>query len=361
MAVAAPTVIEAPTRSVAPYGLFSTFSFRESGDGRWQAGVVWEALACGPASGIGDPSCDPETPTVGLPKGDAEPADAGEASPFTVYFKEKCDPVGRVAVAQDRANTSLLLKEQMRVEQALWTGDLGNTPNLQTVESTVGDSSPAAVLAAITLGLRRDYGGLGTIHVGLIGAAVLEDADLLKRDGDRVRTIYGDAVSIGAGYLEVDGGPLLGAADAGNVWIIASPPVFGYRSEVFTSSERTGDLLDRGNNDFYGVAERTYLLGFDPCGVIAAQMSTGGSGGGSAEVLAAIDAQTATLQGDITDATAPLATSADVTNATAPLATSADVTAASTAIQANDDANTTTITTNDDSNTADIIAAIQAP
>lgn len=357
MAVAAPTVIEAPTRTGAPYGLFSTFSFRENGDGRWQAGVVWEALACGPASGIGDPSCDPETPTIGLPKGDAEPAGNGEASPFTVYFKEKCDPVGRVAVAQDRANTSLMLKEQMRVEQALWTGDLGNVPNLQTVESTVGDSSPAAVLAAITLGLRRDYGGLGTIHVGLVGAAVLEDADLLKRDGERVRTIYGDAVSIGAGYLEVEGGDLLGPADAGNVWIIASPPVFGYRSEVFTSSERTGDLLDRGNNDFYGVAERTYLLGFDPCGVIAAQMSTGGSGGGgSAEVLAAIDAQTATLQGDITDATAPLATSADVT-------------AASTAIQANDDGNTGTITgaittsqgvitANDDSNTADILAAI---
>ena len=46
--------------------------------------------------------------------------------------------------------------------------------------------------------------------------------------------------------------------------------MFGYRSEVFTPSATGGDLFDPRRNDLYAVAERTYLLGFDTCGVAAA-------------------------------------------------------------------------------------------
>jgi hypothetical protein len=50
--------------------------------------------------------------------------------------------------------------------------------------------------------------------------------------------------------------------------IFGTAPLFGYRSDVFTSSERRGDLLDRSNNNLYAIAERTYLVGFDPCPVL---------------------------------------------------------------------------------------------
>lgn len=262
-----------PASRVAPTGgLFSVLPFRTDASGHWGNGVTWESLSCAPASGIGDPSCDPEEETVGLPKADAVGAENGEASPFTIYFKEKCDPVGRASIAQDRVTSSLLVKEQFRAEQALWTGDLGNTPNFQTAES-VGDSTdPRYVLGSLTRVARRDY-GMGVLHVGTIGAAVLVDHDLIVQRGDAWFTVFGDQVVIGAGYPEVEGGPIIGAADPGNVYAVMTPPLFGYRSDVFTSSERSGDLLDRRTNDLYAVAERTYVLGFDPCGVALAQMT----------------------------------------------------------------------------------------
>jgi hypothetical protein len=52
--------------------------------------------------------------------------------------------------------------------------------------------------------------------------------------------------------------------------IKGTPPLFGYRGEVFTSSSRPGDLLDREFNWLHAIAERTYSLGFDPCPVIEA-------------------------------------------------------------------------------------------
>jgi hypothetical protein len=52
--------------------------------------------------------------------------------------------------------------------------------------------------------------------------------------------------------------------------IVGSPALFGYRSEVFNSSARPGDLLDRAQNNLYAVAERTYVIGFDPCPVVKA-------------------------------------------------------------------------------------------
>lgn len=271
-------VVEPAPRLAPAQGLFSVVPFRPEGNGHWGNGVTWESLSCAVASGIGDPNCeptDPQGPTeaVGLPKGDAAPADNGEASPFTVYFKEKCSPLGRAQQAQDRATQSLLTKEQYRVEQALWTGDLGNTPNFQVAPVGLPSSDPRYVLGMLTKGMRQEV-GMGVLHVGLVGAAVLLDHRLLVvSSSGAVTTVFGDQVVIGSGYPEFEGGPILGAAAAGNAWVVMTPPLLGYRSEVFTSSERVGDLLDRGKNDMYGVAERSYVLGFDPCGVAVAQMS----------------------------------------------------------------------------------------
>jgi hypothetical protein len=47
---------------------------------------------------------------------------------------------------------------------------------------------------------------------------------------------------------------------------------------VFAPTNRAGDLLDRRTNDLHGMAERTYLIGYEPCGVAFASMSLDGSG-----------------------------------------------------------------------------------
>jgi hypothetical protein len=42
---------------------------------------------------------------------------------------------------------------------------------------------------------------------------------------------------------------------------------------VFTSSQPGSPLLDVKNNDLYAIAERTYLIGFDPTGVGSVTLS----------------------------------------------------------------------------------------
>jgi hypothetical protein len=54
---------------------------------------------------------------------------------------------------------------------------------------------------------------------------------------------------------------------ADEAWLIASPALFGYRGPVLAAS-----ALDQGNNDHYAIAERQYVVGFDPCGVGAVRM-----------------------------------------------------------------------------------------
>src|SRR3546814_5926530 len=48
-------------------------------------------------------------------------------------------------------------------------------------------------------------------------------------------------------------------------WIVATPALMLYRSEIFTATNRPGDLLDRGQNNLFGIAERRYLVGWDEC------------------------------------------------------------------------------------------------
>lgn len=283
MAYGAPTVVDRPTRTQIPYGLFSVVDFRtDTSDGRWQMGIEWDALTCSPASGIGEPLCAPGLETTaasGLPKTASIDGGTGDAGAFTVYHLNECSPVGNTPEqAMADAQTALLLTEQTRVEQALWLGDLGNEPNFQQATVlTITPTDPAYVLGTVEREVRVRYGALGVIHVGLIGAATLIEHNLIERIGSRYFTFAGTPVVIGTGYAEVTGGPTLGAAVAGQVWIVGSSAILGYRSEVFAASNRMGDLLDRGVNTLSGIAERQYLLALE-CGTVAAQFDASSEG-----------------------------------------------------------------------------------
>jgi len=277
--IAPPAVVTGAARAPLPYGLFSVLSPREAGmtADRWENGVTFEALTCEPVMGIGQPQCDPEE-TVGLPKTlDAAGNEIGAASPFTVYGHFSCAPVGWTPeAAQGRASAHLLAREEARVEQALWTGDLGNTPNLVTDVTVLAGGAALPLgsgIAALENWLATSYGSLGVIHVTRAAALeLLRDGYIEARNG-RLETVLGTPVVAGAGY---DGsGPT--APGEGQAWAYATPALFGYRSEVFTSSSLAGDLLDRGVNTLYAVAERTYLLGFDPCGHAGVILEGGGA------------------------------------------------------------------------------------
>lgn len=279
MAYAPAALAVGAARLALPYGLFSVVSVAEASAERWQNGVEWEQDTCEPAGGYGLPDCDPATPTPGFPKAlDANGPGVGEATPFGVFGHFTCSPAGwNFDVAQARATDHLLQREEARVEHALWTGDLGNTPNFTTaVKLALGTGARQfSGLAELERRLASDYGSLGVIHMdrgtALAGFAV----HVLHHAGTRLETVLGTPVVAGAGYDGSD--PTTPGDDPvpGQPWVVGTPAIFGYRSDVFTSSNRPGDLLDRSTNDLYAIAERTYLLGWDQCwdgGAYAAQL-----------------------------------------------------------------------------------------
>lgn len=261
--IAPPTVVTGAPRIPLPFGLFSVLAPRVDAEARWENGVRWETLTCEPAGGRGAPECDPEVDVIGLPKElDANAGETGEASSFAVYGHYTCSPIGNTPdAAQAKADAHLIAREEARVEQALWTGDLGNTPNIVEAAADLGGfASSWASVAALEQHLAETYGSQGVLHMSRSTALLLfKDGSLVARNG-RLQTPLETPVVAGTGYPD----------DA----IAITPALFGYRSEIFASSNVPYDLLDRKQNNLYAIAERVYLLGFDPCGAAIATRTT---------------------------------------------------------------------------------------
>lgn len=212
--------------------------------------------------------------TVGLPKTlTSNHGDEGVATQFTVYGHHTCSLIGNsLAAAADLAAAHLMSREEQRVEQAFWTGDLDNVPALQAGAAvddvTVGAVDSIAVgLGQLEQYLATSYGNLGVIHMTRATALAAIAGDLVTSSGGRLFTVLGTPVAAGGGYPGT--GPAGQPAADGTAWMFATPAVFGYRSEVFAPSDENGVILDRLQNNLYAIAERSYLLGFDPCGVAA--------------------------------------------------------------------------------------------
>lgn len=259
--VAPPALVAAPARTPLPFGLGSVIAWR-TGD-RWESGVVWDALTCAPARGRGGPDCDPEAEIIGMPKPLSEfegPNFDGEATPFTVYGEFSCSPIGGGwGRAQEGADAHLVAREEARAEQALWYGDLGSVPNFVGAngfgapEELGAFTKAKRALAAVEQAIAENYGSQGVIH---LSRATAIEIDAFEVRGGRLFTTLGTPVVAGTGYPDGE--------------IVGSPALFGYRSDIIPSSNRAGDLLDRGSNDLYAIAERTYVIGMDPCAVVHA-------------------------------------------------------------------------------------------
>lgn len=260
--------VDGIARQSLPYGLFSVLTPRVSADEHWQAdGIEWEPLGCEPASGIGQP-CDDDV--IGIPKNLDSAGGAGgvaEATPFTVYGSYNCSPVGHpIQYAQDRATEHLLAREEARVEQALWTGDLGNTGFASgSVNAGSGAaSSLVRALAQLEQWLAVNYGSQGVIHLTREAALLAAEDRGLMVKGNSLVTRLGTPVVAGAGYPGT--GPTGAEPADGETYIYATPALAGYRSEVFPGTVPVEAGLDRATNDLHAIAERTYVIGYDPCG-----------------------------------------------------------------------------------------------
>jgi hypothetical protein len=257
-----PRTVEAQPRVGLPFGLFSVLTLRPDEDNRWANGIQWQAMSCGPVAAIEDPDCTTFGTGVGQFEKDFDSGSLvpGEAESFTVYGTDKCGTPGGRAFAdgEENATAKLLAREEAQAEAAVWK----RLAAAATDVNPSGALKPKHALAALERWLGAQYGSLGVIHTDR-GAATLLDTTV-NASGSRLLTKVGTPVVAGAGYPSTSPA---GVVTADVSWIMASPALFGYRGQVFTSS-----ALDMKKNDHYAVAERQYVVGFDPCGVAAVRM-----------------------------------------------------------------------------------------
>lgn len=266
MSITPPALVAGAPRTPLPYGLFSVVPFREGSSDRWESGVQFESIGCpGEPKGIGEWNCNPEEPpegepvvnAIGLPKTlDQGGYALGDAGTFMVYEDYKCSPIGNsLERAAEGARARLEAYEEMRVEQALSTGAFGQSPNFteNTVTALPAAASLKLAVATLEQTIATEYGSQGILHMSRTTATLALEKGLVEASNNRLRTKLGTPVVAGSGYAFTG--------------IFATPAMFGYRSEIISSSNRQGDLLDRNNNDLYGIAERNYLIAVDTCGM----------------------------------------------------------------------------------------------
>lgn len=252
-------IVEPPSREPRQHGLFSAVQWRDGGlDGessdRWEHGVVTQQADPLTVEGRGGPSCDPVT---GLPKTLNHGLGRSQADSFAVYQALQCTPVGDQGM-QAAAAAALQASEQHRVEQAFWTGDLGNTPNLSGANgypaptALAAATSPTEAVALLTEWAADHIAGRPVIHAGAATVLALIDGGPVKVRSGQLVTELGAPVVAGAGYPEGT--------------LVVTGQIAGYRGQVLTSSGRSGDLLDKGQNTMTWLAERMFLLLVDDLG-----------------------------------------------------------------------------------------------
>lgn len=268
MSITPPAVVVGAPRPPLPYGLFSVLAPREGTADRWEGGgILFESVGCPPTDAgiLGAYVCDPEEGDPhheGLPKSFEGHAEVSEWTQFHIYQSHVCSPIGNpIGRSEEIARERLALFEERLVEEQLWSTFTGLSADLTgSLSLTDAKADVLATFATLEQDSSDAYGTQGIFHLPRAAALFAIGQGALEVRQNRLFTVLGTPVVAGAGYP--------GATDAA-MNIYWTPQLVGYRSEIFTSSNRAGDLLDRGTNDLHGIAERSWVIGFDTsCGII---------------------------------------------------------------------------------------------
>ena len=293
------TLVAAPQFDPRNYGLLSVVQPRyDEPDPHWRNGVIWQDL-CGLGANTYDPFClATGTGTTPATKTDNIDWNTYAATPFTVFAKVDCSPVGYSQEEQrGRAIDALNRTEAYQVENAFWTGTAGGDadkvyprlaanstafessgqlplPQLQCAATPVTGSVILDVPEAIgrlEAAFAACYQGKGVIHLPMVVGESLFTKYVAEVSGTQLRTRLGNLIAVGGGYPGTgpDGTSLPNA-----VWAYMTPPIFAYRSapETFTFKEQ----FNRTNNTLETIVERTYVLGYSCCCLPAVPISVGG-------------------------------------------------------------------------------------
>lgn len=263
----APLYVDAPAIEPYGFGLFSVAQMPATeGDEHWRCGVEYEPYACDQAKGEGD-RCNSDQPDKAAD--DGVPLVSGD--PFTIYDGYLCRLPGRPSEQEirDRTVQALVLGEQRAVEEAFWTGDLGNNPHLADPSAVVLNAVPApaaadalnivAAVAALEGYLGEHYSGTGVLHAPRGVATLLSRDGVITRDRSVLRTVLGTGLAAGGGYAS-NTGPDGSEAPDGTAWIYATGAVVIRRSDVIINPDTLAAALNRQTNEVHILAERQYVI-----------------------------------------------------------------------------------------------------
>lgn len=292
------TLVPPPTFDPRNFGLLSVVQPRyDEPDEHWRNGVIWQDI-CGLGGSTYDPFCLPTgTATTPAEKSDNIDWNTYAATPLTVFAELDCSAVGFTQEEMRvRGATALTQTETYQLERAFWTGQASGdsniiyphlaanavvndttllpVPQLQCAATTVTGSvilDVAEGLGRLEAAFSALYQGKGVIHVPTALTESIFTQHIAQISGTQLRTGLGNLIAVGAGYPGTgpDGTSLPNA-----VWVYMTPPIFAYRSAQF--SYRFVQMFDRSANTYKMIVERTYVLGYSCCALVALPISLGG-------------------------------------------------------------------------------------
>jgi hypothetical protein len=281
--------VDAPSHAPSPYGLLSVAELRGEADPHWHNGITYTTRCpnLDPAAGTTYDECLAVTgvgsPPPSPPKADNTLLLHRGATPFTVYARFDCAPVG-LELARDAARQALEQAEGWQLERAVWTGQAAGTNNialphlahggaaivdaqnitLQSPVVTGGGPVPVAQGVGVLEELLGNcHNGQGVLHVPVRAAAALAKAHLLVARGGVLTTASnGNLVAVGNGYPGTS--PSGAAAAAGQAWLYATGPMVVYRGPPRVLNFGP-EVFDRAENTMHLLAERTALAAWGCC------------------------------------------------------------------------------------------------
>lgn len=257
--------VDPPAITPYEFGLFSVAQRpAPERDDHWRCGVQYEPFACDKAKGEGD-RCD--TPQPDKAADDGVPLVEGD--PFTIYDGYLCRLPGRADPQEliNRATQALILGEQRAVEEAFWTGNLGNDPHLADPSAVVVNVTPTpadaltvvAGVAALENYLGENYSGVGVLHSPRGVATLLSRDGVITATRTGLRTVLGTGLAAGGGYV-VNTGPDGTPAPDGYAWIYATGAVVIRSGEVIVNPDTIAAAFNRATNEVHILAERQYVI-----------------------------------------------------------------------------------------------------
>ena len=260
---------------------------------RWQRGVKWVPLPCGPGES-GAARCN----DVGMERtADHREGERG-SDPFYIWASDDCDAFGDLSqpTPEARVRAQLELVQSFHIAREFWAGAItkgvhpgdqvdpdeadadvaARSPYLADEVTEILDPSPSesneSYKVAESLGyleqaaLSCSAGRRIMLHVPVLALALLDNAGAIHLDtGGIITTAMGSIVAADAGYP--GSGPDNAASHGGELWLYAST-VPTIRVDKIDPPELAGDdgqTFDTATNDRVRIAQRLALYQLDDC------------------------------------------------------------------------------------------------